>query len=136
MQLIRKVPVVSLQKAVFSLLKNGQDKAVYGNVPPSVHFPYITIDAVTAKPLYAKNVAQWDCSVTINIWGTEDGKGDIYETIEDISYLVSKYGTAVSVDGFAVLGVNIDMIETFPAESAGYHGTITLLYQLSDEEEK
>lgn len=136
MRIIKTIPTVSLQKAVFKLLSKGQDKKVYGQVPEGAAFPYITIDSITAKPLDTKNSTQWNCSITVNVWGTDEGKKDVYETVSDITYLISKYGVEkVTVDGFAVLDAQIDMIETFPEQTTGYHGLIQINYQLSDKEE-
>lgn len=136
MRIIKTIPTVSLQKAVFKLLSKGQDKKVYGQVPEGAAFPYITINSITAKPLDTKNSTQWNCSITVNVWGTDEGKKDVYETVSDITYLISKYGVEkVTVDGFAVLDAQIDMIETFPEQTTGYHGLIQINYQLSDKEE-
>lgn len=136
MRIIKTIPTVSLQKAVFKLLSKGQDKKVYGQVPEGAAFPYITIDSITAKPLDTKNSTQWNCSITVNVWGTDEGKKDVYETVSDITYLISKYGVEkVTVDGFAVLDAQIDMIETFPEQTTGYHGLIQINYRLSDKEE-
>lgn len=136
MRIIKTIPTVSLQKAVFKLLSKGQDKKVYGQVPEGAAFPYITIESITAKPLDTKNSTQWNCSITVNVWGTDEGKKDVYETVSDITYLISKYGVEkVTVDGFAVLDAQIDMIETFPEQTTGYHGLIQINYQLSDKEE-
>lgn len=136
MRIIKTIPTVSLQKAVFKLLSKGQDKKVYGQVPEGAAFPYITINSITAKPLDTKNSTQWNCSITVNVWGTDEGKKDVYETVSDITYLISKYGVEkVAVDGFAVLDAQIDMIETFPEQTTGYHGLIQINYQLSDKEE-
>jgi hypothetical protein len=136
-RIIKNIPTVALQQAIHNLLSKGQDKAVYGEVPESVTFPYITIDAITAKPLDTKNSMQWNCSLTVNIWGVNDGKGKkaVYETVSDITYLISKYGTLVVIDGFAVLDAQIDLIETFPEQTTGYHGLIQINYSLSDKEE-
>ena len=136
MRIIKTIPTVSLQKAVFKLLSKGQDKKVYGQVPEGAAFPYITINSITAKPLDTKNSTQWNCSITVDVWGTDEGKKDVYETVSDITYLISKYGVEkVTVDGFAVLDAQIDMIETFPEQTTGYHGLIQINYQLSDKEE-
>lgn len=136
MRIIKTIPTVSLQKAVFKLLSKGQDKKVYGQVPEGAAFPYITIDSMTAKPLDTKNSIQWNCSLTVNVWGTEEGKQAVYEAVSDITYLISKYGVEkVVVDGFAVLDAQIDMIETFPEQTTGYHGLVQINYQLSDKEE-
>lgn len=54
MMLIRDVPLVSLQRAVFSLLKNGQTIPVYGEVIEGATLPYITIGSVTLKPVAVK----------------------------------------------------------------------------------
>ncbi len=136
MRIIKTIPTVSLQKAVFKLLSKGQDKKVYGQVPEGAALPYITINSITAKPLDTKNSTQWNCSITVNVWGTDEGKKDVYETVSDITYLISKYGVEkVAVDGFAVLDAQIDMIETFPEQTTGYHGLIQINYQLSDKEE-
>lgn len=54
MILIKNVPLVPLQKAVFKMLKEGQAVKVYGNVPADADLPYITIGSVTATPVSDK----------------------------------------------------------------------------------
>lgn len=137
MNLIKHVPIVPLQQAVYGLLANGQNVPVHGTVPAKAPLPYITIDAVTAKPVDVKNMVQWNCSLTINVWGTLESKQNVYETVNDIVYLVTKYGISkVTVDGFDVMDAVIDLVEVFPEQTTGYHGTVTLLYQLVNNGEE
>lgn len=137
MNLIKHVPIVPLQEGIYDLLAKGQSVPVHGKVPIEAPLPYITIDAVTAKPVDVKNMVQWNCSLTINVWGTLENKKTVYETVNDIVYLITKYGISkVAIDGFDVMDAVIDLVETFPEQTTGYHGTVTLLYQLANTGEE
>ena len=130
MILIKDVPLVSLQKALFKCLKNGQDKKIYGKVPQSVYYPYITIGSVTAKPVAVKDLVIWTCTVNIDVWGSPDDKEGVNEVLNDISALITFHGQDLDVKDYQVIGAQIDLVEAFPAQDGGYHGTETAVFQI------
>lgn len=158
MRIIKRLPILSLQEAVYELLEKGQTAQVYRAVPPHAEkSPYITIGLCTVKPEDTKEEALWNCTLAIDIWSTGAGAGDIieadeetagdaatgtqiaeqakriYEAVDDISYLMSKYGDRITVDGYKVLDVGVEQSETFPTSDLGYHATVSVRYQLIDK---
>lgn len=154
MTLIKKLPVLELQEAVYGLLEAGQTAQVYRDVPIEAVSPYITIGLCTVKPLDTKNNMLWNCSVAIDIWSTGAGTGEIiemdegiateerhipeqarkvFEAVNDINYLISKYGQNITVDGYKVLDAEVEQSETYPTSDFGYHATISVRYQLTDK---
>lgn len=159
MRVIKHLPILSLQEAVYGLLEKGQTAQVYRTVPPQAdESPYITIGLCTVKPEDTKEDALWNCTLAIDVWSTGAGAGDIieadsteaadgsavgtqiadqakkiYEAVDDISYLMTKYGDRITVDGYKVLDVEVEQSETFPTSDLGYHATISVRYQLIDK---
>lgn len=158
MRVIKRLPILSLQEAVYGLLEKGQTAQVYRSIPAETkNSPYITIGLCTVKPEDTKEDALWNCTLSIDIWSTGAGAGmvieagestaggqaagtqiaeqakKIYEAIDDISYLMTKYGDRITVDGYKVLDVEVEQSETFPTSDLGYHATISVRYQLIDK---
>ncbi|MGL5271847.1 MAG: DUF3168 domain-containing protein [Selenomonadaceae bacterium] len=131
MILIRDIPLVPLQKALYLLLKNGQTVPIYGKVPTCATLPYITIGGVTAKPVAVKDVNIWGMSITMDVWGTPAGKEEVNETLNDISALITFHGEALAIEKYKVIDAEIDMVECFPAADGGYHGTLTAVLKLN-----
>ena len=60
MRVIKHLPILSLQEAVYGLLEKGQTAQVYRAVPPHAEkSPYITIGLCTVKPEDTKEDAHW-----------------------------------------------------------------------------
>lgn len=84
MRIIKRLPILSLQEAVYGLLEKGQTAQVYRAVPPQAdESPYITIGLCTVKPEDTKEEALWNCTLAIDIWSTGAGAGDIIEADSD-----------------------------------------------------
>lgn len=159
MRVIKHLPILSLQEAVYGLLEQGQTAQVYRSIPAEAKkSPYITIGLCTVKPEDTKEDALWNCTLSIDIWSTGAGAGNIieadsantagglavgtqiaeqakkiYEAVDDISYLMTKYGDRITVDGYKVLDVEVEQSETFPTSDLGYHATVSVRYQLIDK---
>lgn len=130
MLLIKDVPLVSLQTALFKLLKNGQDVPIYGRVPTTAKLPYLTVGAVTAKPVTVKNSVIWNMSINVDVWGNNDGKLEVNECLNDISALITYRGESLELEKYKVISVEIDLVESFPAADGGYHGTLSANFNL------
>ena len=131
MLIIRDVPLVSLQEQIFAVLKAGQDHAVYGGtLPENAESPCITFGNVTAKPITVKNESMWHCTVTLDVWAGMDEKEVVNEAVNDISALLTFKGTGMQVDVYNVLDVDIELVEAFPSDQYGYHGTVTAAFDL------
>lgn len=130
MMLIRDVPLVSLQRAVFSLLKNGQTIPVYGEVIEGATLPYITIGSVTLKPVAVKTEVMWMATINIDIWAARTQKKKVNEVLNDIGALISYPGNKIDVEGYECTADRVDLVEAFPEETTGYHGTMTVIFEL------
>ncbi len=131
MILIKDVPLVSLQQAVFKALKEGQTTAIYGDVPTKAKLPYITIGSVTLKPEDAKSMVLWTATINIDVWADKEGKREVNDVLNDISALLSYYGPTLAVEGYKTISASIDVVEAFPELTTGYHGTLTVSFLLN-----
>lgn len=136
MILIKDVPLVPLQQAVFKVLKDGQKVAVYGDVTEDAKLPYITIGSVTAKPLGAKDKVLWSCAINVDVWADRNQRKEVNEIINDISVLLSYYGPSLAVEGFKTMSASIDLVEAFPEQTTGYHGTLSASFELQKFKEE
>ena len=131
MILIKDVPLVPLQQAVFKVIKEGQTTPVYGDVTEDAKLPYITIGSVTMKPEAVKNMVLWTATINIDVWADTNGKRKVNDVLNDVSALLSYYGPALAVDGYKTVSASIDVIEAFPEVTTGYHGTLTASFLLN-----
>jgi len=123
----RNIPLVKLREQLFSLFAEKQDVKVFGHVPDESELPLITFGAVIAKPMDTKQDVFWECSATIDVWGDEDSEDVIAGTLDDISLILSVYGEKLDIgDDFKIQDCSISLIETFPEETTGYHGLMTV----------
>lgn len=153
--MIKHMPVLELQQAIYDLLEKGQTTKVYREVPAEAESPYIMLGLCIMKPDAdeTKTNVIWNCSVAIDIWSTGAGTGEIiedesesdtaqqipdqakkvYEAVNDINYLVSKYGDRIAVGGYKALDADVEQCETYPTSDLGYHATITTRFLLTDK---
>lgn len=131
MILIKDVPLVPLQQAVFKILKAGQTTAIYGDVPTKASLPYITIGSVTLKPENAKSMVLWMATINVDVWADTNGKIKVNDVLNDISALLSYYGPTLPVEGYKTISASIDVVEAFPEQTTGYHGTLTASFLLN-----
>ncbi len=130
MIIIKDIPSIALRKAVFALLKDGQETPVYGGVPTGAKLPYITLGSGSFKPLAVKDSCMWQTSLAVEVWGTLNGKRDVNETLNNIAVLLSYYGNSMKIPDYQVIETEIDMVEDFPELTTGYHGTLTARFLL------
>lgn len=135
--LIKNVPLVPLQKAVFKMLKEGQAVKVYGNVPTNADLPYITIGSVTATPVSDKTGSLWNTAINVDVWAGAQQKQLVNDVLNDVCVLASYYGSndsteKMQLDGFNVINCSIGTVEAFPELTTGYHGTITLNFVIQN----
>jgi len=131
MILIRDIPLIPLQEALYTLLKNGQSIPIYGKVPTDAALPYITVGGITAKPIAVKDINIWAMSITLDVWGSPDDKEAVNEALNDISALITFYGEELAIDHYKVIDAEIDLAEVFPAADGGYHGNLTAVLKLN-----
>lgn len=134
MILVKDVPLVALQQAVFNLLKEGQSVSVYGEVIEGAKLPYITIGSVTLKPQAVKTSVMWSASLNIDVWAARTQKKKTNDILNDISALLSYNSGGLSISGYDCFSTDIALVEAFPEETTGYHGTLTAVFELSKKE--
>lgn len=132
MIIIREVPLVALQKALFKALKDGQTTTIYGgDAPEGAKLPYITFGSTTAKPILVKNAEMWNATINLEVWGNNKQRQVVNDILNDLVTISTFRGESLSMDNFDVVKVDVDLVETFPEQTTGYHGSMTLLFALS-----
>lgn len=134
MILVKEVPLVALQEAVFQLLKKGQSTPVYGEVRAGAALPYITIGSVTLKPQAVKTLVMWTATINIDVWAARTQKKVVNDVLNDISALLSYYSDTLEVGNYQCISGSVDLVEAFPEETTGYHGTLTAVFELQKKE--
>ena len=130
MRVIREVPMIALHTALVQLLKAGQPRPVYGEVPPKAARPYITVGDATFKPIGTKESLIWRVTTNVEVWAAREQRRGLNEVMNDISTLVTAYWNKLAVDGFHVMDCDIDFLETFEENGGGYHGIVTVVTDL------
>lgn len=130
MILIKDIPQVPLRTALFKLLKDCQSHNVYGDVPESASLPYITLGAMAFRPVGNKTTVIWQATASIEVWSDGNQKREMNDILNDICVLLSYYGTGLEIEGYQVIDLDIDLVEAYPESTAGYHGTVTVIFKL------
>jgi hypothetical protein len=129
--LVRKIPLIPLQQALFQMIKNGQTVPIHGRVPRDAVLPYITIGGITAKPISVKDLVLWNTSITFDVWGRPENKQEVNETLNDLSALITFHGESLVIEHYQVISAEIELAECFPAQDGGYHGNLTAVLKLN-----
>ena len=131
--MIRRVPFMALQKAIYSLLDKGQTTPVYDDVPENAVLPYITLGEFTCKLDADKTNTIWNASISNHGWSDYAGKKEINTILDDVATVLSSISPDLSESNFGVIDSDIDFLEAFPEESTGYHGVITVRFKIQDK---
>ena len=130
-RLLRRVPIMALQKGLYKLLCAGQTTPIYDDVPKKAKPPFITLGAITAKPNRSKDSSVFDCSVQLHIWSEYHGRLEVNSVMDDISAVLSGFVMELECD-FRVIDQDLDFFEAFEEENYGYHGVITVAVKIQD----
>lgn len=131
MSLMKRIPLVAFQTALYTLLKSyGQTVPVYDDVPANAKLPFITLGGFTSKQVGSKTTNCWDISQQIHLWSDYNGKKEVNEMADNVSSLVTAYKLTLS--GFDVLSQDVDFFEAFEEEEGGYHGIVTFIARIQD----
>ena len=130
MILVKDIPQVPLRTAIFKLIKEGQGCAVYGDVPEDGTFPYITVGAMNFKPVGNKTSVIWQATASIEVWADGNQKQEMNGILNDICVLLSYYGNSLEIEGYVVVDSELELVETYPESTTGYHGTVTVVFKL------
>lgn len=130
MILIKDVPQVPLRRALFTMLTDGQDHNVYGDVPEDAVLPWITIGGMIFSPIGSKTTVIWQAKTNIEAYSDGTQKLELNEMLNDICTLVSYYGNSLEIEGYSVIDTEIETVETEQESTTGYHGTVTAVFKL------
>ena len=130
MILVKDIPQVLLRTAIFKLLKDGQEHNVYGDVPEGGAFPYITLGAMNFRPVGNKTSVIWQATTAIEVWADGNQKRELNDILNDICILLSYYGSDMEVEGYHIIDTELELVETYPETTVGYHGTVTVNFTL------
>lgn len=124
---MKRIPLLTLQKALYQVLINYQTTPVFDDVPDDIEIklPYITLGAFTCRANGAKINDITDVSLQIHIWSEYQGKKEVNEIANDIICVLGNVKLVLE-DDFKMLAQEITMFESFEEEETGYHGVITL----------
>lgn len=129
---MKRIPLIALQKGIYSALTQYQTTPVYDDVPEDAPLPYITLGAFTCKDNGSKAVDVTDVSLQIHVWSEYNGKAEVNEIANDVITVLSTVKIDLSADNFNMIGQDIDFFEAFPEEEYGYHGVITLTAKIQN----
>ena len=124
---MKRIPLLTLQKALYQVLINCQTTPVFDDVPDDIEIklPYITLGAFTCRTNGTKINDIADVSLQIHIWSEYQGKKEVNEIANDIICVLGNVKLVLE-DDFKILSQDIAMFESFEEEETGYHGVITL----------
>ena len=124
---MKRIPLLTLQKALYQVLINYQTTPVFDDVPDDIEIklPYITLGAFTCRTNGTKINDITDVSLQIHIWSEYQGKKEVNEIANDIICVLGSVKLVLE-DDFKMLAQEITMFESFEEEETGYHGVITL----------
>ena len=135
--MIRKIPFTVLQKAVYTLVKNGQNHAVWDDVPENEPLPYIKLGSFSGKFHGDKTQSIWQVTQQIHAWSDYEGKQEINEMLDDISTLISSVRPDLSADGFEVIDCDVDTVdayeEIYENNSRAYHGVVVAIFTINQK---
>ena len=130
MNLVKNVPFVALRKAVFKLIKEGQDTQIFGRVPLKAQLPYIVLSSTNCTPEQVKDVVIWNVKMEIDCYTDNNNSIKLNEIINDVVTLITAYGGNMDVEGYSVIDASVDNVETFEAEANCWFGEVTARFQL------
>jgi hypothetical protein len=148
--LTKRIPLIALQKALYTVLTSYQTTPVYDDVPDfktdfegnyllddngamiPVTLPYVTLGAFTCKPNGAKLTDISDVSIQIHIWSEYGGKAEVNGIAEDVITVLQSIPIDLSADNYNIMSQDIDFFEAFSKGTSGYHGVLTLVMKIQN----
>lgn len=125
---VKRIPLLSFQKALYKNLSECQSTAVFDHIPTEqedVHLPYITLGAATIKPNGSKDKDIYDCSIQIHAWSEYEGRAEINNMMNDIANVLSLVPLDMGEDKFLTVNQEVTFFEAYEGEYEGYHGVVT-----------
>lgn len=129
--IIRRIPMDTLQKGVYSLLTAYQDTPVHDDFSTEIAMPYITLGAFTWTRDGNKTVDWGRATIQIHIWSEYGGKTEVNNIANDVAAVLTAWPLVVDA-GFSVGEQDIEMVEAFPDDGGGYHGIVTFTAKIQN----
>lgn len=129
--MIKRIPLVALQKALYVALTTYQTTPVYNYIPSDAVLPYIKIGAFTCKPNGSKSTDISDVTTQIIIFSDYEGTSEVNEIANSVIHIIGAVKLDLSEGGFQVLQQSYDMFESFEDEN-GYSAVITFTAKIQN----
>ena len=129
--MIRHIPFNFAHKGISDILKEKQTANVYDQITDESLFPCITFGPFTWKRDGAKGIDISDTSTELHVWSSDMSKKEVEEICSDITAVLTAWELKAEGSGFKCLEQDIDMVEVYEAEKAGFHGVVTFIAKIS-----
>ena len=130
--MIKRIPLVALQKALCKALSEYQTTTVYNSIPPDAICPYIKVGAFTCKPGGSKDTDISNVTTQIHIFSDYEGELETNEIANDIIQVIGAVKLDLSTENFNVMDQGYDFFESFESDENGYHGVMTFVAQIQN----
>lgn len=128
--MIRHIPFNFVHKGVSDILKEKQTTNVYDQMTEESVLPCVTFGSFTWKRDGAKAIDISNTSTELHIWSSDMGKKEVEEICNDVAAVLTAWELEADGTGFKCLEQDIDMVEVYEAENAGFHGVITFIAKI------
>lgn len=130
--MIRHIPMVAFQTALYGLLTEKQSTPVYDYVPETMSLPAITFGAFLCNMAGAKLVDISQVKIYLDIWGSPEycGKGQINTIADEITAVYTAWPLDLSESGYSVILKDVTEFNAYPEEETGYHGVLLLTAEI------
>lgn len=132
---MKRVPLLAVQRAVYERLSKHQTAKIYDAVPDNqnlrYNLPFITFGNFTYSPNGTKVNDVSRVTLNLDIWSSEDGRSEVQEIANDLIFLI-EYGAFPLDDDFVILKQEIEMFESFSEDGMGYHGVLTIAFEIQN----
>lgn len=135
---MKRIPLTSVQKAIYTRLKECQTTPIYDGIPDNKNLvemmPFIEFGAFTCamNEQDTKDLDITRCTIQLDIWSAKKGKKEVQTIANDLIYLL-EYSTLELEDNFKVIEQGVTFFEVFTEDYNGYHGVITLELSIKNE---
>lgn len=132
-----RIPLNEFQKALYTLLSEGQSVPVYDRIPDEqLTLPYIWLGMMQDVPtdenktFYTHFITQY-----IHVFSDEQGKKQIDDIMNDIIYLLSTYDLPMANNTLvdSELSTVTANGEEYTEGRTGYHGIIIYKFKIQQE---
>lgn len=128
--MIRHIPMVAFQTALYKLLTEKQTTPVYDDVPSKMTPPAITFGTFVSTMGGAKQVDISEVKIYLDLWSEYEGKMEINTIAEEVSAVYTAWDLDLSESGYRVISKDIVEFNAYPEEKTGYHGVLTLTAEI------